>query len=84
MKQVNIQLSALLHGLCTPHCPNRTLTDEISLYIVARIAYLSSDVIVSVQPAQSIESEFSSHLHRYAGRGDKSLVAASESGVPEV
>jgi len=51
---------------------------------VARIAYLSSDVIVSVQPAQSIESEFSLHLRRYAGRKDKGLVAATENGVPEV
>ena len=51
---------------------------------MARIAYLSSDVIVSVQPAHSIESEFSSHLQRYAGRKDRSLVAANESGVPEV
>lgn len=51
---------------------------------MARIAYLSSDVIISVQPAHSIESEFSSHLHRYAGRKDLSLVAANESGVPEV
>lgn len=49
---------------------------------MARIAYLSSDLIVSVQPAQSIESEFSSHLHRYAGRNDQGLVA--QSGVPEV
>ncbi|KUJ16240.1 sulphite reductase hemo protein, beta subunit [Mollisia scopiformis] len=51
---------------------------------VARIAYLSSDVIVSVQPSLGIESEFSSHLHRYAGRGDKSLVAATENNVPEI
>ncbi|TVY24547.1 Sulfite reductase [NADPH] subunit beta [Lachnellula hyalina] len=51
---------------------------------VARIAYLSSDVIVSVQPAQSIESEFSRHLRRYAGRKDRSLVAANENGVPEI
>ena len=51
---------------------------------MARIAYLSSDVIVSVQPAQSIESEFSLHLRRYADRKDKSLVAANESGIPEV
>ncbi|CAG8974390.1 hypothetical protein HYALB_00010641 [Hymenoscyphus albidus] len=51
---------------------------------VARIAYLSSDVIVSVQAAQSIESEFSSHLKRYAGRGDQSLVAATENRVPEI
>ncbi|KAB8298128.1 hypothetical protein EYC80_001884 [Monilinia laxa] len=51
---------------------------------VARIAYLSSDVIISVQPAHSIESEFSSHLQRYAGRKDLSLVAANESGVPEL
>jgi hypothetical protein len=52
--------------------------------IVARIAYLASDVIVSVQPAQAIDSEFSSHLHRYAGRRDRGLVAATEDGVPEV
>jgi sulfite reductase (NADPH) hemoprotein beta-component len=51
---------------------------------VARIAYLSSDVIVSVQPAYAIESEFSAHLHRYAGRKDSGLVATSEGGVPEV
>jgi sulfite reductase (NADPH) hemoprotein beta-component len=51
---------------------------------VARIAYLASDVIVSVQPAQAIESEFSSHLHRYSGRKDRSLVAATGDGVPEV
>jgi len=51
---------------------------------VARIAYLSSDLIVSVQPAQSIESEFSSHLHRYAGRKDPNLVATTEGSVPEV
>jgi sulfite reductase (NADPH) hemoprotein beta-component len=51
---------------------------------VARIAYLSSDVIVSVQPAQAVESEFSSHLRRYAGRKDPSLVATADAGVPEV
>jgi len=51
---------------------------------VARIAYLSSDVIISVQPAQGVESEFSSHLKRYATRGDQSLVASGENGVPEV
>lgn len=52
-------------------------------FAVARIAYLSSDVIVSVQPAQAIDSQFSSFLHRFAGRGDSSLVAAT-SGIPEV
>jgi hypothetical protein len=52
--------------------------------IVARIAYLSSDVIISVQPAQAVESEFSTHLHRYSGRKDSGLVATSEGGVPEV
>ncbi|RDL32408.1 Sulphite reductase hemo protein, beta subunit [Venustampulla echinocandica] len=51
---------------------------------VARIAYLSSDTIISVQPAQSIDSEFSSHLYRYAARNDKSIVAGTENGVPEI
>lgn len=49
---------------------------------MARIAYLSSDVIVSVQPAQGTDSQFSAHLSRYATRGDSSLVAPV--GVPEV
>ncbi|UZP35299.1 hypothetical protein NXS19_003115 [Fusarium pseudograminearum] len=51
---------------------------------VARIAYLSSDVIVSVQPAIGTDSEFSSHLNRYAGRKDSSLVAQSADTVPEI
>jgi hypothetical protein len=51
---------------------------------VARIAYLSSDVVVSVQPAIGTDSEFSSHLNRYAGRKDSSLVAQSADTVPQV
>lgn len=55
---------------------------------MARIAYLSSDVIVSVQPSQAEDSAFSSHLHRFAARGDVSLVATApggkSGGVPEV
>ena len=58
------------------------MADEI--FAVARIAYLSSDVVVSVQPAQAVESAFSSHLKRYAARKDSSLVAAANAGVPEV
>ncbi|KAL6412301.1 putative sulfite reductase (NADPH) [Ilyonectria robusta] len=51
---------------------------------VARIAYLSSDVIVSVQPTIGTDSEFSSHLTRYAGRKDHGLVAQSADSVPEI
>ncbi|KAF4464031.1 sulfite reductase (ferredoxin) [Fusarium albosuccineum] len=51
---------------------------------VARIAYLSSDVVVSVQPAIGTESDFSSHLKRYAGRKDSSLVAQSADAVPDI
>lgn len=51
---------------------------------MARIAYLSSDVIVSVQPAIGTESDFSAHLKRYAGRKDSSLVAQSADAVPDV
>ncbi|KAK1657473.1 hypothetical protein BDP55DRAFT_437995 [Colletotrichum godetiae] len=49
---------------------------------VARIAYLASDVVVSVQPSLAKDSEFSSHLKRYVARSDKSLVA--KSSVTEV
>ncbi|KAI1325514.1 sulfite reductase [Xylariaceae sp. FL0255] len=51
---------------------------------VARIAYLTSDVIVSVQPAQETESAFSSHLKRYATRKDRGLIAKGKDGVPEI
>ncbi|KAF4507055.1 hypothetical protein G6O67_005730 [Ophiocordyceps sinensis] len=50
----------------------------------ARIAYLSSDVIISVQPSLAQDSGFSSHLKRYAGRGDRGLVAATEDAVPHI
>ncbi|KAK3073652.1 Sulfite reductase [NADPH] subunit beta [Teratosphaeriaceae sp. CCFEE 6253] len=48
---------------------------------VARIAYLTSDVILSVQPSLATESEFSRFLHQYANNKASSLVCQ---GVPEV
>lgn len=51
---------------------------------MARIAYLASDVVVSVQPSQGQDSAFSSHLKRYAARKDPGLVAKTEGLVPEV
>ncbi|RYO96809.1 hypothetical protein DL765_011382 [Monosporascus sp. GIB2] len=50
---------------------------------VARIAYLASDVVVSVQPSQGQDSAFSSHLKRYAGRKDPGLVSKATDAVPE-
>ncbi|KAK3687225.1 thiamine diphosphate-binding protein [Podospora appendiculata] len=51
---------------------------------VARIAYLASDVVVSVQPSLATDSEFSSHLKRFVNRKDQSLVAKSADAVPEI
>jgi len=48
---------------------------------VARIAYLSSDAIVSVQPALSSDSEFSQFLRKYAENDATSLVCKQ---TPEV
>ncbi|KAF7560372.1 hypothetical protein G7046_g3788 [Stylonectria norvegica] len=48
------------------------------------IAYLSSDVIVSVQPSLGAESDFSAHLKRYAGRKDRGLVAQSADAIPQI
>lgn len=50
----------------------------------ARIAYLSSDVVISVQPSLAADSEFSSHLKRFASRKDRGIVAATEDTVPEI
>lgn len=58
-------------------------TDQL-LFLVARIAYQASDVIVSVQPSLAVDSEFSSHLKRYYGRKERSLVAKNVEAVPEV
>lgn len=52
--------------------------------IVARIAYLASNVIVSVQPSLAHDSAFSSHLKRYVARKDRSLVARGADNVPDV
>ena len=57
---------------------------ELTASVVARIAYLSSDVIISVQPAQSIDSEFSKYLHEFVERKAPSLVAKNEAHLPEV
>ncbi|KAL8921209.1 MAG: hypothetical protein Q9208_005820 [Pyrenodesmia sp. 3 TL-2023] len=48
---------------------------------VAKIAYLSSDVVLSVQPALAIDSEFSKHLHTYSASRLPGLVAKE---APEV
>lgn len=48
---------------------------------MARIAYLSSDVVLSVQPSLGTESTFSKHLHRFASNKAKSFVSRD---IPEI
>ena len=48
---------------------------------MARIAYIASDVILSVQPSLATESEFSHHLKRFALNKAKGFVSRS---VPEI
>lgn len=42
---------------------------------VARIAYICSDVIISVQPALGLDSEFSQQLHVLASRNTAGVVS---------
>jgi hypothetical protein len=51
------------------------------LYAVARIAYIASDVVISVQPSLAVDSEFSKDLRSFAETKAPSLVAK---GVAEV
>ncbi|KAI9770582.1 MAG: hypothetical protein M1840_003173 [Geoglossum simile] len=51
---------------------------------VARIAYLLSDVVVSVQPAQAIDSEFSKVLRLSSAKKVPGIVATTEDSVPEI
>lgn len=48
---------------------------------MARIAYVASDVVLSVQPALGVDSEFSAHLHRFAANKAPGLVGKD---IPEV
>lgn len=48
---------------------------------VARIAYIASDVIFSVQPALGLDSDFSPHLHAFAANEAPGLVGNE---TPEV
>lgn len=48
---------------------------------MARIAYLASDTILSVQPSLSVESEFSHHLARFATSQAKNYL---DQAVPEI
>ncbi len=57
----------------------RNVTDEGSA--VARVAYLSSHVVLSIQPALAFDSEFSRHLHSYSTARIPGLVAEKS---PEV
>ncbi|KAF2754615.1 sulfite reductase hemo protein, beta-component [Pseudovirgaria hyperparasitica] len=47
----------------------------------ARVAYLSSDVVISVQPSLSTESEFSSYLQSYS---EKNLASLTAKAAPEI
>ena len=50
---------------------------------VARIAYISSDVIISVQPALGVDSDFSHHLHLLASRKAPGIISKEpEAGQP--
>ncbi|KAI9883145.1 MAG: hypothetical protein M1823_005093 [Watsoniomyces obsoletus] len=52
---------------------------------VARVAYLASEVIISVQPALAVNSAFSTHLNELSGRKVAGLAPANEDAVqPEV
>ena len=48
---------------------------------MARIAYLSSDIVISVQPSLAIDSDFSQHLHHFASNKARSQVSNS---VPDI
>ncbi|OAL40482.1 sulfite reductase (NADPH) hemoprotein, beta-component [Fonsecaea nubica] len=48
---------------------------------VARIAYLASDVVLSVQPSLSTDSEFSYHFSRFIANGSKNFVSKT---LPEI
>ncbi|EFW99296.1 sulfite reductase beta subunit [Grosmannia clavigera kw1407] len=51
---------------------------------VARIAYLASDVVISVQPSLSADSEFSEQLKSLEKKKVPSIIASTADAVPEI
>lgn len=51
------------------------VTNFFSLIAVSQIAYLASDVIVSVQPSLSVPSDFSTYLEKHASTKEAGVVA---------
>ncbi|KAK5085396.1 Sulfite reductase [NADPH] subunit beta [Lithohypha guttulata] len=48
---------------------------------VARIAYLTSDVVISVQPSLTVDSEFSHYLNQYTSKQIKNLTSRT---IPDI
>jgi len=59
----------------------RWLVDEGSHDAVARVAYLCSDVVVSVQPSLIVQSVFSPHFAHLVAASKHGIVAST---LPEV
>ena len=62
----------------SPRIPSHAAVNVGSLTAnatVARIAYICSDVILSVQPALGLDSEFSHQLHVLAARSTPGVVS---------
>lgn len=67
-----------------PPNPSSQANNPLRSSAVARIAYLASDVVVSVQPSLATDSEFSAQLKKQVSRKDQSLVATGLDAVPAV
>lgn len=61
--------------------PHRSRYSGLTPNAVARIAYIASDLVLSVQPALGLPSEFSEYLHAFAANRASGLVSRT---TPEV
>ncbi|KAI9789993.1 MAG: hypothetical protein M1816_005607 [Peltula sp. TS41687] len=51
---------------------------------VARVAYIASDVVISVQPSQAIHSPFSQYLHALSRSNTPNIIDKEKGVVPEI
>lgn len=66
--------------MCTPLSGARCFS-KLTAFAVARIAYIASDLVLSVQPALGRDSEFSITLRSLAAKKAPAIVAKE---LPEV
>lgn len=76
-----LEVLVCIESPANPPDPNTRVAHMLTSDAVARIAYIASDVVVSVQPSLAVDSEFSKDLRSFAETKATSSVAKGAAEV---